>query len=122
MEVIQAARAIFDEWGRALALTALAPHLPEELRREVTIEAMQAACAIHDERARALALAALVPHLPEELRREALERSLATGSHLERSWAFETVCDLLKNLMSSVSSENLLKIFRTFREVGDWWP
>ena len=51
---------------RALALSALAPHLPPELQRDVLTEALAAvrAIGVFAESARAEALSALAPHLP----------------------------------------------------------
>ncbi|MCZ8161474.1 MAG: apoptotic protease-activating factor, partial [Microcystis sp. LE19-196.1B] len=67
-EALEIARGIGDEDNRALALTDLAPHLPEILLPE----ALEVARGIRDESDRATALTWLAPYLPESLLPKAL--------------------------------------------------
>jgi hypothetical protein len=65
---IATAAAISDEYQRAWALAALAPHLPTE----ALPQALNAARAISDKRPRADVLTALAPHLPLQAQAEVL--------------------------------------------------
>ncbi|AOX01614.1 hypothetical protein BJP34_21160 [Moorena producens PAL-8-15-08-1] len=67
-EALDCARGISDEYHRAHALVALAPHLPDVLP-----EALDCARRIKYEYSRAKALIALAPHLPQVLLHQALD-------------------------------------------------
>ena len=71
-QALEAARAIGDEWWRAWALAALAPHLTPPLLGP----ALEAARAIGAVGSRARALAALAPHLTPPERDQALSQAL----------------------------------------------
>jgi hypothetical protein len=83
--------AIEDEFHRAEALIALAPHLPPA----VLAEALSAARAITDEHSRAEALIALAPHLPPAVLAEALSAARAITDEATRARA---LCDLALHL------------------------
>jgi len=78
-EALGVARAIGNEWHQAQALTALAPHFPDEQQTAVNLEALAAARAIGNEWHQARALAALVPHLPEEQQTAVFLEALAAA-------------------------------------------
>ena len=81
--VLAAARAIGNEYWRALALGALAPDLPPELQQDVLTDALAAARAIGNEYWRALALGALAPDLPPELQQDVLTDALAAARAID---------------------------------------
>jgi hypothetical protein len=78
---LQAALAIGDEWHRARALAALAPHLTGEL----LARGLEAALAIGDEVYRADVLAGLAPQLTGELLARGLEAAVTIGDERARA-------------------------------------
>ncbi|MBX0328192.1 CHAT domain-containing protein [Oscillochloris sp. ZM17-4] len=83
VQALEVTRAIVDEQSRALALSELAPHLPDALLPS----ALEAARAIVDEQSRALALSELAPHLPDALLSSALEAARAITNEQSRALA-----------------------------------
>jgi hypothetical protein len=126
-EALQAARDVPDKGWRNLglrgkdhhsggrrfgALEALAPELPEELRRQALSEAFRAACSISDEDRRKWALKGLAPQLPEELLPEALQAARAFEKGEDR-------CHVLVAMAPRLSGELLAEDFQAARSIGD---
>jgi hypothetical protein len=95
---LAAAREIGKEWGRAKALTALAPHLPEPLGEQALGEALAAARKIRDAEVRAWVLIGLIPHLSEELLGEALAAAREIGDAEYRARALARLASRLAEL------------------------
>jgi len=78
------ARQVPGQRNRAEALAALAPRLPENLRKTALQDALAAAQGIQKEDNRAEALSALAPRLPENLRKTALQDALAAAQGIQK--------------------------------------
>ncbi len=111
-EALAAARAIGDDYARALALTALAPHLPETL----LVDALAAARAISDDHVRAHALTTLAPHLPETLLVDALAAARAIGNDYARALALTA---LAPHLPETEREAVLRETLAAARAIGD---
>jgi hypothetical protein len=82
-EALEAARGVNDDTWRAVMLTAVAPHLPEDL----VDEALEIARSIPDWPLRAEALTGIARHLPEPDRSAALGGLLASARRLDDEWS-----------------------------------
>lgn len=98
------ASAIQDDWNRASALGALAPHLPTTLL-PVTLEAV---CALQNEENQARELGALAPHLPATLLPVALAMARVFQDEERRVNALTALAPhVVDALQPSVSTEAL---------------
>jgi hypothetical protein len=102
------ATAITNNYSRALALTALAPHLPSDQRADVLTQALAAANAISDSAARALSLGRLAPRLPTEQQADVLVQALAaTAAITDRHDRADTLTVLAPHLLVELLAEAL---------------
>ncbi|WP_237048875.1 NB-ARC domain-containing protein, partial [Moorena bouillonii] len=106
-EALDCARGISDEYHRALALVALAPHLPEVLP-----EALDCTRGISDQFLRADALVALAPHLPKGLLDQALDCARGISDESDRA-------DALVALAPHLSDVLLAQALDCAREISD---
>ena len=81
-QALAAAQEIQHEFGRAQALTGLAPHLPEAERAKVLREALEAARELKFDMWRVELLATLVPYLPDAERAQALQEALVAAQKI----------------------------------------
>ena len=117
LEALDIARAFRHSNGKyclALALSALAPALPNALRAEAVLEALAAAESIpfenfRDNVYRAGALTAVIDVLPEALRAEALQKALNAARAIEEEWCRSTaLLSLASKLPEALRAEILL--------------
>lgn len=100
-----------DEYCRALALSALAAFLPEQLRAEVLEDALTAARAIPSKEFcynyRADVLTAVAAFLPEQLQAEVLEDALTAARAVEENWSRAIALSNLVDFLPEVIPEAL---------------
>jgi hypothetical protein len=121
---LAAARAITDEWERAQALQALAPHLPANL----LAEALTAARLLTAERERAQTLQALALHLAHTITTIAAypispwHTTMRVLAARGRPAFLRDLVALMPWLTAHASSEELKEIFVAIRDVARCWP
>jgi hypothetical protein len=81
-QVISLARTINDKPASAHALSAIIPHLTDELKAQVSSEAISAAVEINDEFKRAHTFARIVPHLNEDFKNRAISEALSAARQI----------------------------------------
>jgi hypothetical protein len=120
---LEVAQAIGDEYWRATALAALAPHLPAEQQPAVYADALAAARTIADENWRSEALAALAPHLPAEQQpavyADALAAARAIRSDRNRARALAALAPHLPAEQQPAVYADALAAARTIRDADD---
>jgi hypothetical protein len=120
---LEVAQAIGDEYWRATALAALAPHLPAEQQPAVYADALAAARTIDSEYRRSEALAALAPHLPAEQQpavyADALAAARAIRSDRNRARALAALAPHLPAEQQPAVYADALAAARTIRDADD---
>ena len=119
-EALDAALSIRDEYARARALAAMAPHhLPPKFREQALNEALDAARNIGYAYARAEALATLAPHLPAALREQVLAEALEVARNIsdekKRARTFAFVVSHLPEEARKDALTEALKIARSIK-------
>ena len=112
-----------SEYTTALALSALADKLPEELQTEVALEALAAADSIlltgehYFDRYRSYALTAVADVVPETLRAEVLQKALTAARSAEEGWARSmSLSNLVSKLPEALQAEVLQEALYAARD------
>jgi hypothetical protein len=111
-QALAAATTITDDISRAMALTALIPHLPTEQRASVQAQALAAITAITDDYVRPEAFSALAEHLPPDLLAQALAAAAAVAGDSARAEALSALAehlptDLLAQALAATPKESI---------------
>ena len=119
---LEAVRQIGDEGSRAEALAAVAPYLPEDLKRAAVGEAFEAVRQIGDEWSRAWALVAVAPQLPKHFAAESLKCLIHDLPRLNRERVLWLLMDVVKSGMLANHGKATESLYRALQRVGRSWP